>query len=153
MKNKSVIKRIRLYPPCLYFLLEKWFKKMSLKGWHVFDCKVFIYYFEKGNPEEKEYFVYTPTYTGEGKYSIPMRYPFLRETYGVKKKYSKLNKNSFLKNNTIIEIDTNRIDIEHDIGYKELKSDRNRLYAIMTIRNFSIILMVIILIIILKKVI
>ena len=42
---------------------------------------------------------------------------------------------------------------KNELGYKELKSDRNRLYAIMTIRNFSIILMVVILIIILKKVI
>lgn len=147
MKNKSiVIKKIRIYPSFLYFLLEKWLKKMSLKGWHlVFRKFGIIYYFEKGVPEEKEYFVWDPTYTGEGKYSIASRYPFLEKTYGVEKKKSKLNKNSIEKYDNIIEIDTKKIDIHNDLAYKELKNDRNRLYIWRFIRNIAIVTIVLIL--------
>jgi hypothetical protein len=109
---------------------------MSSKGWHIIDCKIgILYYFEKGKPQEKEYFVWDPTYTGEGKYSIPMRYPFLKKTYGVKGKHSKLNQNKYLN---IIELDTHKIDINNDISYLELKNERNKLYVLCFVRNFLI---------------
>ena len=146
-KNKKTIKKFRICPSCLYFLLEKWLKEMSKKGWHVFDCKVCVYYFEKGMPQEKEYFVYDAGWIGEGRYSIPSRYPLLTQTYGVKKEKSKLNKNSINKHNTIIEVDTKKIDIKNDTGYKELKRDRNRLYALLTIRNICFILGLVIILI------
>ena len=89
----------------------------------------------------------------DGKYSIPLRYPFLIKTYGVKKKYSKLNRNE-AKSYLTIEIDTQKIDIENDVGYKELINDRNRLYRKRAIRNtiifFTIILLCIVCVI-LKK--
>ena len=113
---------------------------MSKKGWHLIDNKGFFYYFEKGIPIEKEYFVYSPSCIGEGKYSIALQYPHLIKTYGVGKKKSKLNKNSIIKCNTIFEVDTERIDIKNDIYYNELKHDRNRLYLLMTIRNIVLFL-------------
>ena len=67
----------------------------------------------------------------------------------IKKKYSKLNKNE-AKTYLTIEIDTKRIDIENDISYKELLSDRNRLYKKLAVRN-AIILGVLILLVILLK--
>ena len=87
------------------------------------------------------------------KYSIPLRYPFLIQTYGVKKKYSKLNRNE-AKSYLTIEIDTKKIDIENDVGYKELISDRNRLYRKLAIRNiiiFLTIILICIVCVILKK--
>ena len=139
MRKQSVIKKIRIYPSILYFRREKWLTKMSLQGWHLVNRRFgIIYYFEKGLPKEKEYFAWEATYTGEGKYSIPMRYPFLKKTYGVKKQKSKLNKNAVTKHVTIIEIDTDRIDIYNDLAYQELKKDRNHLYLLRFLKNFVI---------------
>ena len=74
-----------------------------------------------------------------GAYSIGLLYPGLEKTYGVKKKYSKLNKNE-AKAYTTIEIDTKKIDIDNHIGYKELLQDRNRLYKKLTVRNALVLL-------------
>ena len=139
MKNKLMKKSIRFYPNFLYFLLEKWLKKESSKGWHLVKRKAFVYYFAKGKPQKKEYFAWSPTYTGSGKYSIPMRYPNLRDTYGVKKKKSELNKSSSINNDTIIEIDTKWFDDPIDNGYKEMVHDRNHLYWVSFIKNISVI--------------
>ena len=128
-KPNVVLRKIRIYPPALYYRLEKWLKNMSLRGWHLVSRKYgILYMFEQGRREEKEYFVWDATATGEGKYSIEMRYPFLEKTYGVKKSKSKLNANTLATFGTIIEVDTKKIDIQTNIGYQELKSDRNRLY-------------------------
>lgn len=145
-RNPNVVKKIRFFPKCLFFLRDRWLKKMSKKGWHLIDYGIFVYIFENGVPSDKEYFSYTCERVGDGKYSIPLRYPLLDETFGVKKKKSKLNKNSILKSkaNTIIEVDTHKIDIENDIGYKELRHDRNKLYFLITIRNIAIILALIV---------
>jgi hypothetical protein len=137
MAPKKLKKMIRFYPICFFFLLDNWLKKMSLKGWHLIDYGFGFYVFEKGKPLNKEYFTYSCDYTGDGKYSILLRYPALKQKYGVNKKNSKLNKNNVLKGNTTIEVDTNRIDITNDLGYKELKHDRNRLYMLITIRNIT----------------
>lgn len=147
MKNKMIKKIIKIYPPVMYFLLEKWLRKMSSNGWHLIKRKFFIYYFEKGEPEKREYFVWSPSYTGEGKYSIPLRYPKLTITYGKKKQKSKLNKNSYLKHETIIEIDTQKIDIQNDVGYKELIDDRNRLYLRCFIRNLCIVITILLIVV------
>ena len=43
-----------------------------------------------------------------------------------------------------IEIDTKKIDIKNDVGYKELINDRNRLYRKLAIRNAILFLVLII---------
>lgn len=132
-----MIKRVFLCPACLYSFLENWLKKMSLRGWHLVQRKLrCIYFFEQGDVMEKEYFVWDPTYTGEGKYSIGMRYPSIMKTYGVHKKKSKLNYYSSQKHDTIIEVDIKKIS---NLDFLELKNDRNRLYALRFIRNLLII--------------
>ena len=47
-----------------------------------------------------------------------------------------------------VEIDTQKIDIENDVGYKELISDRNKLYNKRAIRNGFIFLLAILICII-----
>jgi hypothetical protein len=126
-------KEYRIFPMCTFFLLDKWLKKMSQAGWHLVDYGLYTYRFQKGNPCDKEYFTYTTSGVGEGKYSIPLRYPMLEKTFGKKK--SVLNRINKTKGITILEIDTKKIDIKNDIGYNELIADRNKLYALMTIRD------------------
>lgn len=134
--EKQYVKKIRVYPTFLYGYLDNWLKKMSLRGWHIVHCGVFLFWFEKGEPIEKEYFTYGLS-TQEGKYSLSLRYPFLEKTYGLSKKKSKINANES-KRYQILEIDTNKIDIANDCGYKEMISDRNRLYMRYFVRNFII---------------
>lgn len=125
---------------------------MSLKGLHLISRKCgFIYLFERGEPKKKEYFIWNPTYTGEAKYSINLRYPSLIKTYGVEKNRSKLNKNSIATYDTIMEVDTNKIT-KKDLYYKELKCDRNRLYAIRGVRNLFLAIIIIVFFIIALKV-
>lgn len=127
--DKRYIKKIRLYyPSFLYKRLDRWLKNMSLKGWHIVDCRIFCFVFEKGEPKEKEYFTYgLPTI--EGKYSVSMRHPFLEKLYGVSKKKSRINRNE-KKSYCIVEIDTQKIDVQNDVGYKELINDRDKLYLL-----------------------
>lgn len=66
----------------------------------------------------------------------------LEKTFGKKK--SVLNRINKTKGITILEIDNKKIDIQNDIGYKELKKDRNKLYALMTIRDSAAIAIMII---------
>ena len=135
--SKQYVKKFRIYPPFLYSRLDKWLKLMSAKGWHIVHSGIFSFWFEKGEPTEKEYFTYGLA-TVEGKYSISLRYPFLEKTYGSKNKKSKINSNQ-TKKYQILEIDLNKIDIENDVTYKELINDRNRLYMQYFIRNFCVI--------------
>lgn len=138
--NNEYAKKIRFYPTFLYFLLDKWLKKMSAQGWHIVHCGIFTFWFEKGKPSEKEYFTYGLS-TQEGKYSVSLRYPYLKKTYGVDKKKSVINANEN-KAHQIVEIDIQRIDVEKDIGYKELIRDRNRLYMAYFLRNLLLCLSV-----------
>ncbi len=119
------------------------------------DSNPVSFLFEQGNPENKIYFTYEAggIRNDASKYSIPLRYPFLDKTYGVKSNHSKLDKNR-RKTYLTVEIDTQKIDIKNDVGYKELISDRNRLYRKLAIRNAIIFLVFVILCItcvILKK--
>ncbi len=143
--KKKYIRKFRIYPSFMYHRLDKWLNKMSLLGWHLVDSNLVSFLFEQGNPENKIYFTYETdgARNDAGKYSIPLRYQFLDKTYGVKSKYSKLNKNR-RKAYLTVEIDTRKIDIENDIGYKELICDRNRLYRKLAIRNAIILLVLII---------
>ena len=136
--QKQYIKKMRIYPYFLYGRLDKWLKSMSLQGWHIVHCGLVFFWFEKGEPSEKEYFTYGLS-TQEGKYNLSLRHPFLEKTYGVKDKKSKINSNN-AKKHQIVEIDLDRIDINNNFGYKELIFDRNRLYLRCFIRNFSIVL-------------
>lgn len=136
--GKEYIRKIRIYPAFLYHHLDKWLKLMSLSGWHIVHCGLFTFWFEKGEPCEKEYFTYGLS-TQEGKYSISLRYPMLEKTYGVKKDKSKINAND-TKSYQILEIDRQRIDVANNVGYRELILDRNRLYLQYFARNLGVIL-------------
>lgn len=89
--SKQYKKIYRFYPQCMYHQLDKWLKQMSAKGWHIVHCSIFYFLFEKGNPQQKEYFTYSADspHRGEGRFSISMRYPFLSSHFGVKKKSQK----------------------------------------------------------------
>ena len=143
--KKQYLKKYRFYPMFLYSCLDKWLKDMSLKGWHIVHCGLLTFVFEKGEPCEKEYFTYGLS-TQEGKYSISLRYPFLEETYGLKSKKSKINFNK-AKAYKIVEIDLDKINIKDDIGYNELKNDRNHLYLEYFIRNTVIFSFVLVLLV------
>ena len=123
--------KFRIYPSVLYSRLDRWLNRMSLSGWHVVDIKLFFFLFEQGKPEDKRYFSYTPTppRNDGATFSISMRYPFLEQTYGVKKKHSPLNKNQS-KTHCIIELEPQKMQ---SIGYREMLHDRNRLYTLRTL--------------------
>ena len=70
---------------------------------------------------------------------MALQYPLLEKTYGVSKKKSKINANES-KTLNIVEIDTDKIDIQTDVGYKELISDRNRLYRRYFIKHLLVVL-------------
>ena len=120
---------------------------MSKRGWYLIDYNLFVYRFEKNIPCEKEYFSYVCDWIGEGKYSIPLRYPLLQQTYGIKKKKSTLNRNNRLKGTTILEIDTQRVNVENDLGYHELIRDRNRLYLMQTLRNVALLILLVVIVV------
>ena len=136
---KTYIRKFRVYPCFAYPRLDAWLHAMSLDGWHLVDSNMISFLFEQGAPRDKVYFTYTQMPREGGAYSIGLLYPGLEKTYGVKKKYSKLNKNE-AKVYTTIEIDTKKIDIDNHIGYKELLQDRNRLYKKLTVRNTLVLL-------------
>lgn len=150
MHNTSnIIRKIRFYPDCFFFMLDKWLKKMSQKGYHLIDYGIFTYTFEKGRPADKEYFTYSCDRTGDGWFSISLRYPNLKKTYGKKRKKSKLNKANISIGVTIVEIDTDRISIS-DIGYKELIKDRNRLYFFRAVRDVTLVLVMLLILIVVQ---
>ncbi|MBO5395631.1 MAG: DUF2812 domain-containing protein [Clostridia bacterium] len=147
--SKKYIRKIRIYPSFAYKSLDKWLNKMSNSGWHLVDSNLISFLFECGEPENKIYFTYNAGWArnDSGKYSIPLRYPFLEKTYGIKPKYSKLNKNQS-KTYLTLEIDTQKIDTENNAGYRELINDRNKLYSKLAIRNTIIFVLVILICII-----
>ena len=136
--NKKYKRKFGIFPSFLYASLDKWLKKMSLDGWHIVHCGAFSFWFEKGEPSEKEYFTYGLS-TQEGKYDLMLQYPQLEKTYGVKKEKSKINSNEN-KSYNIVEIDIERVKAEKIVGYQELLSDRNRLYTQYFIRNLALFL-------------
>ena len=137
--EKQYIKKFRFYPDFMFKYLDKWLKAMSKAGWHIVHSGMFSFLFEKGEPKEKEYFTYSE-FTQEGKYSIMLRHPYLEETYGKAK--SALNANESRAYRTV-EIDTEKVDVQSDTGYRELLDDRNRLTLRYFVRNISIALIVI----------
>lgn len=147
-KKRKYLRKFRIYPDFLYCRLDKWLKSMSLKGWHIVHCGMFFFTFEKGEPKKKEYFTYGGPPKGEGKYSISLRYPMLEKTYGVKSKKSKINANK-RKAHNIVEIDTEKIDIENDTGYKEMVSDRNRLHTRFFVNTISMLFICVLILVIL----
>lgn len=152
LNSKSkIIRKFRYYPDCFFFMLDTWLKRMSQNGYHLVDYGIITYIFEKGNPENREYFTYSCDRIGEGKYSISLRYPNLEKTYGVKRKKSKLNKANVTKGVTVLEVDIDRILTTSDIGYRELVKDRNKLYFIRAIRNSAIFLLMLLILICLLR--
>lgn len=142
--RKHYVKKIRICPYFLYSYLDQWLQLMSSRGWHIVHCSMFVFWFEKGERAQKEYFTYGLA-TQEGKYNLSLRYPTLEKTYGLEKKKSKINSDD-TKAHQIIEIDRNRIDVQNNIHYRELVYDRNHLYWRHFIRNVSIIIFSIIVI-------
>ena len=132
--KQNCVKRFRIYPAFLYYKLDRWLKEMSLNGLHIVHCDAFFFWFEKGEPSKREYFTHGLV-TQEKKYSITSLYPILLSRYSMKK--SKINLNQE-KTYQIVEIDTNKIDVENDLNYKQLVGDRNRLYKRYFIRNVSV---------------
>lgn len=61
-----------------------------------------------------------------------------------------LNRNHHFQGTTILEIDTQKIDVEKDLGYHELIHDRNRLYTMYTLRNVAL-LAVLVAIVLLRR--
>ena len=143
--GKEYLKKIRWYPPCLYHLLDKWLCQMSTAGWHIVDCTLFSFLFEKGKPEDRRYFTYSIDMprADAGKYSIPMRYPMLEKTYGVHPKKSKINANK-QKVYKIVELNREAIDTKYKISYCEMLNDRNRLYKMRAVRNLLLCIIAII---------
>ena len=141
--SKQYKKIYRFYPQFMYQRLDKWLKQTSAKGWHIVHCGIFYFLFEKGKPQQKEYFTYSvdSPLQSEGIFSISMRYPLLRSQFGVNRKKSKINSN-LNKAYQIVEIDVNKVS---DYEYAELKEDRNRLYKTKAIINASIFIFMIIL--------
>ena len=148
-QKKQYLRKFRIYPSFLYYRLDKWLKSMSLKGWHIVHCGMFFFTFEKGEPKKKEYFTYAEPPKGEGKYSISLRYPMLEKTYGVHRKRSKINANK-KKTHHIIEIDTDKIDVDNNVGYREMISDRNKLHTQFFVKTVSVLSICALIILIIK---
>lgn len=142
MMNQKIIK-YRFYPSYRYNKLELWLKDMSNSGWMLVNYGFFKYEFQKCNNIERIYFVYN--YGGfrndDGQYSIMLRYPRLKEQYGVSAHRSLLNKNNrsrfFYK--TIIELDPQKVDN----SFYEIVDERNKLYIKQLIMNVIYILLII----------
>lgn len=143
--QKQYLKKWRFYPTFMYSHLDKWLNNMSREGWHIVHCNAICFLFEKGAPEEKEYFTYGLS-TQEGKYNLSLIHHNIEKTYGVKKHKSKINSNEN-KIYQIVEIDQNKIDIQNDVGYKELVSDRNRLYLQYFLRNTAVFLLAVLILV------
>lgn len=145
--QKEYVKKLRIYLPFMYSHLDKWLKSMSTNGLHIVHCGMFVFWFERGKPAKKEYFTYGLN-TQEGEYDILLRHPNLEKLYAVKSKKSKINSNK-TKTHQIIEIDTDKIDIESNVGYIELIKDRNSLYLKYFVRNIIVLLIVALLLVVL----
>ena len=142
------LKKYRFYPLFMYNKLDKWLAEMSRNGWHIVHCNIFTFWFEHGNPANKEYFTYAE-FSQKGKYSITLLHPFFERRYGLKTSKSKINSNHY-KKYEILEIDTDKVDTRNDVGYNELLNDRNRLYFKYLTRNISAIIIFSMLIIIIN---
>ncbi len=146
--TKRSMKKIRFFPIFMYNKLDNWLSEMSLKGWHITHCSMFVFYFEYGKPLKKRYFTYAE-FSRETKYSLTLQHPFLEKRYGLTPSQSKINSNKS-KKYQIIEIDTRRIDVQNDIGFIELVNDRNHQYFRYSLRNFGITFLVVVSIVLLN---
>lgn len=133
----------------MFSQLDKWLKKMSSSGWHIVHVFGFLYFFEKGLPESKEYFTYFIPIKGEGKYSLSLRYPFLEKK--IAKKNSQINSNN-KKWLNVIEVDLDKIDVFNDVYYKELVADRNNLATRYFVRNTVLFFIILVLLIVCKAI-
>lgn len=138
--KKQYIKKHRFYLSFFYPRLDKWLKRMSLCGFHIVHCGLFTFWFEVGVSLQKEYFTFSEV-LNEGKYSILLRHPCFQEKYGVTKNKSTINANRS-KAYQIVEIDLEKINVESDVGYKELVRDRNVICRQYGLRNICLLLFV-----------
>lgn len=141
MKPKII--KYRFYLSYRYNKLELWLKDMSDSGWMLINYGFLKYEFQKCNNIERIYFVYNcgGFRNDDGQYSIMLRYPRLKEQYGVSARRSLLNKNNrsrfFYK--TIIELDPQKVDN----SFYEIVDERNKLYIKQLIMNVIYILLII----------
>lgn len=132
IETKTVIKR---KPAYLYHEVEQWLTEMGLQGWHLIvrDGRS-TYIFEKGKPQYKEYFIWDmPRQRESVKYDISHKYPFLKKTFGVNSKISKLKKYNY-----IIEVDLDKINSNPKLHaeYQAMKQYRNRMYTKRALNNW-----------------
>ena len=137
--SKKNLKKIRFYPIFMYHKLDNWLSEMSLNGWHIVHCGVFVFYFEHGKPTQKKYFTYAE-FSQEVKYSLTLKHPFFKKRYGLNSSQSKINSNQS-KKHQILEIDLKKVDIQNDICFNELVNDRNRLYRCYCLRNIVLVVL------------
>ena len=52
--RKQYLKKFKIYPTFWYGRLDKWLKEMSKSGWHIVHVGWFFFWFERGEPLEKE---------------------------------------------------------------------------------------------------
>ena len=131
-ETKVIIKHS---PPRLFYKVEQWLTEMSMQGWHlIVRDGTSTYIFEKGKPQYKEYFIWDmPRQRESVKYDISHKYPFLKKTFGINPKMSKLKKYNY-----IIEVDHDKINNDPKLkgAYQELKQYRNRMYAKRALNNW-----------------
>jgi len=141
MKTKII--KYRWYPSYRYNKLELWLKDMSDSGWMLVNYGSLKYEFKKCNNVERIYFAYNcgGFRNEDGQYSVMLRYPLLKEQYGISTRRSLLNKNNrsrfFYK--TIIELDPQKVDD----GFYEIIDQRNKLYIKQLIMNVIYMLLII----------
>ena len=131
-KQGEQVRKIRFYPICLYFLLDRWLSKMSRRGLRLVGVRLgLIYIFEKGEPKNRIYFSFSTFFSKTSilfrRHWLQTKYPLIEKRFGVKSALS----DTFLP--TVVEIDTERINVRADPEYLNLVRDRNRIYLAETL--------------------
>lgn len=131
MQKRNVF---RFYPFILLKHQDEWLRKMSCSGFHLVDYGLFRYTFAIGQPEEKHYFSYVLLDNNNGYYNFSMRYPMLRQTFGVPMWRSKLNLNN-RKARVIIEMSPDIVNSDRVQEYYDLVKERDKLYIRYAIKT------------------
>ncbi|MBO5022908.1 MAG: DUF2812 domain-containing protein [Clostridia bacterium] len=128
--------KYKFFPSHKYDKLDAWLNDMSKNGWRLINYGFLKYEFQRSNNAERTYFTYNlgGFRNDDGYYSIGLRYPRLKEQYGLAPRYSFLNKNIRDKffSKIIIELDAKKIDK----GFSYIVDERNRLYRKQFLMNF-----------------
>ena len=133
MKLKKSRVYYRYYPPCLYFLLDRWLCKMSRRGLHLTDHGTLKYVFEERKPTESIYLSFDcsiyPSHFHKGSTTLQQRHPNIAKNYGKAVKPRKPDAK------TVVLVSPDKIDKE----YYQIIRTRNRLGIIESLRDIAII--------------